>query len=388
MPDQMISRLAARGVRFPAPQLTYLSPDLVPERFHEGAVVYQFCRIEGADSALGPGAEVGAEGPVTLRSCQLGAGAGVASGFADRCTLLDGARAGAGFHGRPGTLMEEFSGVAHSVGLKQTVLFPFVEFGSLVNFCDAIVSGGTGPGDHSEVGSSYVHFNFTPHGDKATASLVGDVPRGALLRAPRIFLGGQGGLVGPRRVAFGAVVPAGTVLRRDVAREGALVRNSPPSGGADREWDPANFGRVRERADTCLEYLGNVLALRAWYDVARAPFMRRTPWGAACLEGARERVASIWKERVKRLRVLFEKAAAAGAGLFSAEENALAALEARWTAGLAAPAAGSAAAAALEALAAAPDAATWPAAVQSLPQESASALAAWLRGVSDFKSNI
>lgn len=383
----MIDRLAARGVLFPAPHLTHLAPDLRPERFHEGAVIHPFCRVEGADSALGPGAQVGTDGPATIRSCQLGAGASVASGFAERCTLLDGASAGADFHGRPGTLLEEFSGVAHAVGLKQTILFPFVEFGSLVNFCDAIVAGGTGPKDHSEVGSSFVHFNFTPHGDKATASLVGDVPRGALLRAPRIFLGGQGGLVGPRRVAFGTVMPAGTVLRRDATVEGALLR--APHGAAKERapqevvpWDAANFGRVRERVQSCLEYLGNVLALRAWYAVARAPFLRRTPWGAACHVGALDRLSCIWKERVKRLRDLLGKAAASGAGAFPDAAAAIDALEARWAAAPEAPESG-AAVEALDALRAAPEGATWPEAVQRLSADSAAALSSWLRGIAN-----
>jgi hypothetical protein len=38
--------------------------------------------------------------------------------------------------------------------------------------------------DHSEVGSSYIHFNYTPNQDKASASLLGDVPRGVMLREP------------------------------------------------------------------------------------------------------------------------------------------------------------------------------------------------------------
>ena len=71
-------------------------------------------------------------------------------------------------HVRAGTILEEAASVAHTVGLKQTILFPFVTLGSLINFCDCLMAGGTGPKDHSEVGSSYIHFNFTPNQDKAT----------------------------------------------------------------------------------------------------------------------------------------------------------------------------------------------------------------------------
>lgn len=78
------------------------------------------------------------------------------------------------------------------MGLKQTILFPFVTLGSLINFCDVFMAGGTSRRDHSEVGSSYIHFNYTPRGDKATPSLVGDVPRGVMLNKEPFFSGDRG----------------------------------------------------------------------------------------------------------------------------------------------------------------------------------------------------
>ncbi len=370
---EIAAALVARGVEVVAPQMTHFSPDVDPGRFHRGAVIHPGCRVRGSAAAMGPGAEIGREGPVTLVDSQLGAGAKIASGFADRCTLLDGASAGADFHGRPGTLMEERSGVAHAVGLKQTVLFPFVEFGSLINFCDAIATGGTGPRDHTEVGSGYVHFNFTPHGDKATASILGDVPRGALLRSPRIFLGGQGGLAGPRRVAFGVVVPAGVTLRRDVETEGVLVRGgsgpSRPAGG-DVPWDTGRFSGIERRVANCVLYVGEVLALRAWYACARAPVMSATPWGAACLDGATRRIDEILRERIKRLEDLLAKSGAAA-------PPELALVRERFAAPPPAPEAGSPAAAAISALLALGEE-DWTRRVQSLPESGAEALSAWL----------
>jgi bifunctional UDP-N-acetylglucosamine pyrophosphorylase/glucosamine-1-phosphate N-acetyltransferase len=94
---------------------------------------------------------------------------------------------------RAGTIFEEQASIAHTVGLKQTILFPFVTLGSLINFCDCFMAGGTSRENHSEVGSSYIHFNYTPNQDKATASLIGDVPHGVMLNQNPIFLGGQGG---------------------------------------------------------------------------------------------------------------------------------------------------------------------------------------------------
>ena len=303
----MKNQLLERGVVMPDPDAVFIAPEVDPARIHAGAVIHPGCRIGGAETAIGPGAQIGAESPVTLRNCQVGKDAVVSGGFLDGTTMLDGASAGDGFHSRPGTLLEECSSVAHTVGLKQTVLMPYVTLGSLINFCDVLMAGGTGSDNHSEVGSSYIHFNFTPHQDKATASLVGDVPRGVLLDQKPIFLGGQGGLVGPCRIAYGTVVAAGCVLRRDVLEENQLVTGSSTTALRTRPYDAVKYGRVEGILENGLAYLGNILALRAWYDHARRPVMAKTPWGAACCEGARKRLGEIWKERVKRLDQLAGK---------------------------------------------------------------------------------
>ena len=130
---------------------------------------------------------------------------------------------GSGSNVREGTILEEESRGAHTVGLKQTILFPYVTLGSLINFCDCLMSGGTSGENHSEVGSSYIHFNYTPNQDKATASLIGDVPRGVMLNQRPIFLGGQGGLVGPCRLEFGTVIAAGSIFRNDELRPERLI---------------------------------------------------------------------------------------------------------------------------------------------------------------------
>ena len=98
--------------------------------------------------------------------------------------------------------------MAHTVGLKQTIFFPFV-VGELNQFCDALMAGRNRM-EHSEIGSSFIHFNYTPHEDKATASLIGDVPRGVMLDQPPIF-GRAGGIVGPVRMEYGTVLAAGHV---------------------------------------------------------------------------------------------------------------------------------------------------------------------------------
>jgi len=98
------------------------------------------------------------------------------------------------------------------LGPKQTVLMSFVTLGSLITFCDCLMTSETSRKDHVQIVSGYIHFSFTRWGkssDKATPSLIGDVSREVFLREYRIFLGGMAGLVGPALVGFWAIAGAG-----------------------------------------------------------------------------------------------------------------------------------------------------------------------------------
>jgi UDP-N-acetylglucosamine/UDP-N-acetylgalactosamine diphosphorylase len=242
---------------------------------------------------------LGAEAPVTLENCQLGRSVKLNGGYFSNAVFLDGANMGSGAHVRAGTILEEQAGGAHAVGLKQTVLLPFVTLGSLINFCDILMAGGTGRNDHSEVGSSYIHFNFTPHQDKATASLVGDVPRGVLLNQKPVFLGGQGGLVGPTRIAYGSVIAAGGICRRDVLTENHLhVPAVPPEQTVP--YEQGVYKKIDRIIKNNLIYIGNIRALKAWYANVRVRFIR-DDFDRACHEGALANLDLILAERIERL---------------------------------------------------------------------------------------
>ncbi|MBC8074066.1 MAG: UDP-N-acetylglucosamine pyrophosphorylase, partial [Deltaproteobacteria bacterium] len=208
---ERLAQLSSRGVLIVDARQVYLADDVVLERIAAGAVLHPGTRLHGARTWIGAGAQIGVEGPATLVDAVFDREAAIDSGFVHGAVLLRGARLGNSAHVRPGTLLEEGASTAHAVGLKHTILLAHVTLGSLINFCDVLMAGGSSRRDHSEVGSGFIHFNFTPwgrSGDKATASLVGDVIDGVMMRAPRIFLGGAGGMVGPRRVGYGAVAAA------------------------------------------------------------------------------------------------------------------------------------------------------------------------------------
>ncbi|MDD5705715.1 MAG: UDP-N-acetylglucosamine pyrophosphorylase [Kiritimatiellae bacterium] len=304
-----IAQLLSKGVRMPAPDTVYVDGSVDPERIAPDVTIHPGCRLYGAELSIGPGCVLGAEAPVTVTDCQLGAGVQLAGGFFERATMLDGFCAGSGAHVRPGCLLEEAACIAHCVGLKQTILMPWVTTGSLINLCDCLMSGGTSRSCHSEVGSSYVHFNFTPHQDKATPSLIGNVPHGVLLNQPPIFLGGQGGLVGPCLLEHGTVVPAGQVWRGDVTVPGQLLAAVPSRRTAAVPYDPRRFPGIARIVRNNLAYIGNILALDLWYRAVRAPLMRGDPFQAACHAGARRRLDEILTERLLRLDEFANKVA-------------------------------------------------------------------------------
>lgn len=303
--------LLERGAVMPDPGSVYVADDIELQRIAPQVTLYPGCRISGAETSLGPGCVLGEEAPVTLSDCQLGAGVSLKGGFFSGATILDGVRFGSAAHVRPGTLLEEQASCGHAVGLKQTLLMPFVTLGSLINFCDALLAGGTGPKHFSEVGSSYVHFNYTPRRDKATPSIGGDVPHGVMLDQPPVFLGGQGGLVGPARIAFGTTLAAGTICRHDVTEPGTLVQDAPARARATRSYDPHGVGPVARTLRNNVLYIGNLHALRAWYEHVRAPLAAQTPYDQACLRGARKQLAAMVRERIGRLEELKDHLSAA-----------------------------------------------------------------------------
>ena len=304
---KIIDELLNRGVKIAAPASVEIGDDVDPGRIAPGVVIHAGGKVFGASTSIGPGCVLGREAPATVEDCQLGEKVELKGGYFSGAVFLDGAAMGSGAQVRPGTILEEGAEMAHTVGLKQTIFFPFVVGGSLINFCDALMAGGKSRKVHSEIGSSFIHFNYTPHGDKATASLIGDVPRGVMLDRDPIFLGGQGGVAGPVRIEYGTVQAAGLVSRKDVLQPNQLVVPEAPAPGTKPYG--TGYRSVARVVRNCAIYIGNVAALQVWYEQVRRPLLERTPHGKACLEGALRQLASVRKERLKRLDDVMEKIA-------------------------------------------------------------------------------
>jgi bifunctional UDP-N-acetylglucosamine pyrophosphorylase / glucosamine-1-phosphate N-acetyltransferase len=304
---QKIIALLEKGVKIPNPMTLYLDDDVQVDQISgDGVTIYPGCRIYGAKTVVSRGAQLGFEGPVTLEDCQVGPRVELKGGYFRKSVFLKRANMGLGAHVREGTILEEQSGGAHCVGLKQTILFPFATLGSLINFCDCLLAGGTSRKDHSEVGSAYIHFNFSASGDKTTPSLFGDVPRGVMLNQSPIFLGGQGGAVGPVRVGFGNVVAAGTILRKDAQNERRLIMGKAHRGG-ELPFVCNRYADLSRMLEKNVYYLASLVALEAWYRNVRRDFFHGEDLGYLVYNGALDNLRLARGERVKRLKALAEK---------------------------------------------------------------------------------
>lgn len=299
--------LLKRGVVVPCPASVELDDAVDPDRIAAGVVIHAGSRLCGKLTSIGPGCEIGSEAPATLENCQLGSRVQLKGGYFSGATFLDGANMGSAAHVRPGTLLEEEASAAHAVGFKQTIFLSYVTAGSLINFCDALMAGGTSRKNHSEIGSSYIHFNYTPHQDKATPSLLGDVPRGVMLDQEAIFLGGQGALVGPVRIAFGTIIPAGTICRQDVLQENLLFGAPSSAPQASRPFRAGAYRAIHRIVHNNLNYIGNLRALRAWYVHARRRRMCAEASGAAVYAGALAQIDCVLDERIERLKELADR---------------------------------------------------------------------------------
>ncbi len=296
-----IEKLLKKGVNIPNPDSVEIGSEVDTDRISgEGVVIYSGCKIFGGSTLILKNTRLGYESPVTIENCQIGTNVDLKGGFLRQAVLLDKVSIGCGSHIREGTILEEEASIAHTVGLKHTILLPFVTLGSLINFCDCFMSGGTSKKDHSEVGSSYIHFNYTPNQDKATASLIGDVPNGVMLNQRPIFLGGQGGLVGPCRLAFGTVIAAGSIYRKDELRQGRLIFEGLMKSG-NIAFTSGMFRSLKRIMANNIIYIANLIALMQWYLHVRSKFISDN-FPDVLFDGLKEKLNMAIDERIRKLK--------------------------------------------------------------------------------------
>jgi len=305
--NSLIAALIEKGVNIPNPSSVEISKEVnINLISSEKVTIHSGCKIFGKKTLIMPGVKLGSRSPVTIKNCQLGRNVELKGGYFEESTFLDSVNMGDGAEVREGCLLEEEANGAHTVGLKQTILFPFVTLGSIINFCDILMAGGTSRTNHSEVGSSYIHFNYTPNQDKATASLIGDVAYGVMLNQPPIFLGGQGGLVGPSQIGYSTTIAAGVICRGDCPQGHKLLMGKEFQKD-DMNFYPGLYWSIKRRVINCIEYIANIIALRQWYLIVRSKFFQGSDMEKLLYEGAVEKLEIIYNERIKRFKQLANK---------------------------------------------------------------------------------
>ena len=325
-----VAALAQRGVVLPRPELVSIGAEVPLDAIAAGAVLHPGCRLYGAETRVDEGAELGTGGAVTLHDAWVGTRAAIGTlgpvtlvrtaagpgtvlgcGVAEDAVFLGKEVAdpafttGFGFRVRKGSLYEEDANSAQHTDTKMTVLLPWVTLGSNINWCDILVAGGMGPGlgEFSEVGSGAVHFNFTPRGDKATGSCLGDVCSGVFLDQPRLFIGGNGSIIGPCTAAFGAVTGAGERYGGDL-RPGLNLPLPHPDEEAAAGFDLSYYGAVKRVVLRQLHLVGQLSALDAWYAGVRAHLAAGDAARQALYARGRAMVGWNLAERIKQLDAL------------------------------------------------------------------------------------
>nr|ADI18009.1 hypothetical protein [uncultured delta proteobacterium HF0200_19J16] len=321
-----LSILLERGVHIPDLNLVHITKDVQLDNIASGSSIYPFVRITGSKTQIHSGARIGVRGPVILENSFIGENAVI--GDLGQVTLIDtvvGAKSvlgtgvaeqavflgkesmvidfttGYGFRVRKGSLYEEDASSAQHTDTKMTILFPWATLGSDINFCDALLAGGTGLelGSFSEVGSGTIHFNYSIRGDKATASLFGDVLQGVFLDQKRLFIGGNNSLLGPVKADFGAMTAAGARIKGKLPK-GLNYGHSLPKGTVD--YDARIFSGVSGIVNNQVNVLAELTALANWYKQVRINCVAQTPEQKFLYESGLRMVELNYQERLDQLR--------------------------------------------------------------------------------------
>jgi len=296
--------LLQRGVRMPAPEAVVLE-DLDPRRIAPGVTLHPGTTLRGRRTLLGQGTELGLAGGGCFQDIGCGPRVRLWGGHHQEAVYLDDVQLRGHAEVRAGTLIEEACQGGQHLGFKMTVLLSNTVVGSLVNFCDAIVAGGTSAERHSEIGSCTALYNYSPQGDK-WASIFGDPFDGLVERSAPVFVGGQTQVVSPVRIGPGTVIPAGGAVRRDVPG-GRIYAEAGPV--MDQPFEVGLYGPLRRKLDTTFAFIGALAALAAWYELVRESWARgaQAPFHAGLYRLAVEQLRAGVDERIGRLDRLVDK---------------------------------------------------------------------------------
>ena len=279
-----VEQLIASGVDILAPESVVVGGEVDLDNIEAGVVIGPATTILGADTMIGAGTSI--QGSAVVNNSAIGRNCGLAAGEYADSVLLDGCSTVGWARVRGNSAWEEGSNCAHNCDTKQSVLGYKTTLGSLINFCNVLMLGGTSPRLEvgSEIGSGTINFNFLPFGATVGAlikpsTVVGgiDSPFLACDGAPfrYIFIGGHTSIITPVVIGLGSVVAAKSRVNPGIYGEDMLI------GGGNIEGQLVlAASKVRILKDMTPKYgillsqLATTVAFCKWCDL-RAAWARR-----------------------------------------------------------------------------------------------------------------
>jgi carbonic anhydrase/acetyltransferase-like protein (isoleucine patch superfamily) len=272
-----LEKLSAKGVDILAPESVIVGEEVNLDNLEPGVVVGPGTRIQGAETMIGAGTEI--QGAAIIKNSLVGRNCRLAAGEYADSVLLDGCSTVGWSRVRGHSAWEEGSNSAHNCDTKTTVLGYKITLGSLINFCNVLMLGGTSPRLEvgAEVGSGTINFNFLPFGPTVGAlikpsTVVGSMESPFLVceGAPTryIFIGGHTSIISPTVIGLGSVVAAKTRLNPGIYEDDKLI------GGGNLEKPVImDVSKVRILKDMTPKYeilicqMATTVAFRKWCNL-------------------------------------------------------------------------------------------------------------------------
>jgi UDP-N-acetylglucosamine/UDP-N-acetylgalactosamine diphosphorylase len=123
-----------------------------------------------------------------------------------------------------------------------------------------------------------------------------------MLNQSPIFLGGQGGLVGPCRLEFGTITAAGTICRKDQLQPGHIVFARIGKSG-NIPFTRGMYPGIKRIVLNNIVYIANLMALRQWYSQVRSQFISNE-FPERLFDALKEKLSLGMNERIGRLKAL------------------------------------------------------------------------------------
>jgi len=227
-----VEKLIEKGVNVPAPESVVVGEEVNLDNIESSVAVGPGTKILGAETMLGAGTEI--QGAAVIKNSLIGRNCSLAAGEYADSVLLDGCSTVGWARVRGHSAWEEQSNSAHNCDTKTTVLGYKITLGSLINFCNVLMLGGTNPSLEvgAEVGSGTINFNFLPFGPTVGAlikpsTVVGSIESPFLVcdGAPvrYIFIGGHSSIITPVVIGLGTVIAAKTRVNPGIYGEDKLI---------------------------------------------------------------------------------------------------------------------------------------------------------------------